>query len=87
MAKRMTGSQSRLLNVGERVRWRDDKNDQATVTETNWSGVTLKWDQSEPAIRNAQRHGSSRHRIREMIAMNNLKSSQLPLPEWRGLKS
>ena len=40
----MTGSQSRLLNVGERVCWRDDKNDQATVTETNWSGVTLKWD-------------------------------------------
>ena len=44
MAKRMTGSQSRLLNVGARVCWRDDKNDQGTVTETNWSGVTLKWD-------------------------------------------
>jgi len=40
----MTGSQSRLLNVGARVCWRDDKNDQGTVTETNWSGVTLKWD-------------------------------------------
>ena len=40
----MTGSQSRLLNVGSRVCWRDDNNDQATVTETNWSGVILKWD-------------------------------------------
>jgi hypothetical protein len=44
MAKRMTGSESRSLSVGSRVCWRDDKNDQATVTETNWSGVTLKWD-------------------------------------------
>jgi hypothetical protein len=40
----MTGSESRLLHVGARVCWRDDKNDQGTVTETNWSGVTLKWD-------------------------------------------
>jgi hypothetical protein len=40
----MTGSQSRLLNVGARVCWRDDKSDLGTVTETNWAGVTLKWD-------------------------------------------
>lgn len=40
----MTGSQSRLLKVGARVCWRDDKNDQGIVTATNWSGVTLKWD-------------------------------------------
>jgi hypothetical protein len=33
-----------LLKVGVRVCWRDDNNDQGTVTETNWSGVTLKWD-------------------------------------------
>ena len=46
-AKRMTGSQSRLLNIGDRVYWRDDKNDQGTVTETNWAGVTLKWDNRE----------------------------------------
>jgi hypothetical protein len=43
-AKRMTGSQSRLLNVGARVCWRDDQSDLGTVTETNWAGVTLKWD-------------------------------------------
>jgi hypothetical protein len=40
----MTGSQSRLLNVGARVCWRGDKNDLGTVSETNWAGVTLKWD-------------------------------------------
>ena len=40
----MTGSQSRLLNVGDRVCWREDQNDLGTVTETNWSGVKLKWD-------------------------------------------
>jgi hypothetical protein len=40
----MTGTQSRTLSIGARVCWRDDKNDQGTVTETNWSGVTLKWD-------------------------------------------
>jgi hypothetical protein len=43
-AKQMTGSESRSLSVGSRVCWRNDKNDQATVTETSWSGVTLKWD-------------------------------------------
>jgi hypothetical protein len=47
----MTGSQSRLLNVGARVYRRDDKNDQATVTEKNWAGVTLKWDtRSQQAV-------------------------------------
>jgi hypothetical protein len=40
----MTGSQSRSLNIGARVCWRDDKNDLGTVTEKNWAGVTLKWD-------------------------------------------
>lgn len=40
----MTGAESRLLIAGARVCWRDDKTDQGTVTETNWSGVTLKWD-------------------------------------------
>jgi hypothetical protein len=40
----MTGSQSRLLDVGARVYWRDDKTDLGTVTEKNWAGVTVKWD-------------------------------------------
>ena len=40
----MTGEQSRLLNAGDRVCWKTDKNDQGTVSETNWAGVTIKWD-------------------------------------------
>jgi hypothetical protein len=44
----MTGSQSRLLTVGARVCWRDDNNDQGTVTEKDWAGVTLQWDNRTP---------------------------------------
>jgi hypothetical protein len=44
MAKRITGSQSRLLDVGAPVCWRDDKSDLGTVTEKDWAGVTVKWD-------------------------------------------
>jgi hypothetical protein len=40
----MTGDQSRGLKIGARVYWGEDKNDQGTVTEKNWSAVTLKWD-------------------------------------------
>ena len=40
----MTGSQSRLLDVGARVCWLGDNNDLGTVTEKNWAGVTVKWD-------------------------------------------
>jgi hypothetical protein len=40
----MTGDQSRLLNVGDRVCWNADQNDQGTVTEKNWAGVTIKWN-------------------------------------------
>jgi hypothetical protein len=39
----MTGSQSRLLDVGARVSWRDDKNDLGTATKKDWAGVTVKW--------------------------------------------
>jgi hypothetical protein len=47
----MTGSQSRALNVGDRVCWHTDTNEQATVAETNWAGVTIKWDnRSQQAI-------------------------------------
>jgi hypothetical protein len=40
----MTGEQSRLLKVGDKVRWQKDQADQGTVTETNWAGLTVKWD-------------------------------------------
>ena len=40
----MTGEQSRLLKVGDKVRRQKDQADQGTVTETNWAGLTVKWD-------------------------------------------
>ena len=40
----MTGDQSRTLSVGDRVYWAEDQTDQGVVTETNWAGVTIKWD-------------------------------------------
>ena len=47
----MTGEQSRFLNVGDRVRWQNDQSDLGTVTEKNWAGVTIKWDnRAEQAI-------------------------------------
>ena len=40
----MTGDQSRLLKVGDRVRWGATTTDLGTVGETTWSGVTINWD-------------------------------------------
>jgi hypothetical protein len=47
----MTGEQSRTLNVGDRVCWNTDKNDFGTVTQKNWAGVTIRWNnRSEQSI-------------------------------------
>ena len=47
----MTGTQSRALKIDDRVCWNSDKNDLGIVIETNWAGVTIKWDnRSEQAI-------------------------------------
>jgi hypothetical protein len=47
----MTGEQSRLLKVGDRICWQSDQADQGTIIETNWAGVTVKWDnRSDQAI-------------------------------------
>jgi hypothetical protein len=40
----VTGDESRQLNVGERVSWNADQKDHGTIIETNWAGVTIKWD-------------------------------------------
>ena len=40
----MTGGQSRLLKVGDRVRWGATTTDLGTVVETTWNGVTIDWD-------------------------------------------
>jgi len=47
----MTGEKSRALKVGTRVCWQNDQADRGTVTETNWAGVTIRWDgRGEQAI-------------------------------------
>jgi hypothetical protein len=40
----VTGEQSRKLKVGDGVYWQKDLADQGTVTETDWAGVTVRWD-------------------------------------------
>lgn len=40
----MTGDQSRLLKVGDRVQWDNSLTDRGTVIEVDWRGVTIKWD-------------------------------------------
>jgi hypothetical protein len=40
----MTGDQSRTLSVGDHICWHNDQADQGTITEKNWAGVTVKWD-------------------------------------------
>jgi hypothetical protein len=40
----MTGDQSRLLKVGDRVCWQKDESDRGIVAAMNWAGITVKWD-------------------------------------------
>jgi hypothetical protein len=40
----MTGEQSRLLKVGDRVQWDNSLTDRGTISEVDWRGVTIKWD-------------------------------------------
>ncbi len=40
----MTGEQSRLLKVGDRVCWQNEQADQGTITKKDWASVTIKWD-------------------------------------------
>jgi hypothetical protein len=40
----MTGDQSRLLKVGDRVCWKKSATDLGTVIGISWSGVTIDWD-------------------------------------------
>jgi len=39
----MTGEKSRQLKVGDKVCWQKDNADKGSITETSWSGVTVKW--------------------------------------------
>jgi hypothetical protein len=40
----MTGDQSRLLKVLDRVCWEATTTDLGTVVRTTWSEVTIDWD-------------------------------------------
>jgi hypothetical protein len=40
----MTGDQSRLLKVGDRVRWAVTTTDLGTVASNGWGGVVINWD-------------------------------------------
>lgn len=43
----MTGDQSRLLKVGDRVCRGTTTTDQGAVIATSWSEVTISWDDGE----------------------------------------
>jgi len=45
----MTGDESRLLKVGDRVCWNETLTDLGTVVGTAWSGVTIDWDDGHTA--------------------------------------
>jgi hypothetical protein len=50
----MTGDQSRLLKVGDRVRWGATTTDLGTVVETTWNGVTIDWDDGNAGFSHRQ---------------------------------
>jgi hypothetical protein len=43
----MTGDESRKLCIGIRVCWAKNPKDQGTITEVDWSGVTIRWDDGQ----------------------------------------
>ena len=47
--QKMTGDQSRLLKIGDRVCWKVSATDLGTVVGTTWSGVTIDWDDGHTA--------------------------------------
>ena len=45
----LTGDQSRLLKIGDRVCWEHSATDLGTVVGVSWSGVTIDWDDGHTA--------------------------------------
>jgi len=43
----MTGEQSRFRKVGDRVQWDNSLTDRGTVSDVDWRGVTIKWDDGQ----------------------------------------
>ena len=46
----MTTDQSKSLSLGARVYWHGDAADSGTITEINWSAVTIAWENGHTAI-------------------------------------
>ena len=46
----MNGTESRLLKVGDRVRWGGTISDCGTVIKTTWSDVTIDWDDGQTTL-------------------------------------
>jgi hypothetical protein len=46
----MTGDQSRLLKLLDRVFWAGITTDQGTVIETGWAGVSINWDNGHTTL-------------------------------------
>jgi hypothetical protein len=45
----VTADESRKLNKGTRVCWRDDAADCGVITETSWDALTIAWDNGQVA--------------------------------------
>jgi hypothetical protein len=45
----VTGDQSRLLKVGDRVCWKHSITDIGKVIATTWSDLTISWDNGQTA--------------------------------------
>ena len=40
----MSDDESRKLKVGDRVQWDKSLTDRGTISEVDWRGVIIKWD-------------------------------------------
>jgi len=47
MISEMTGDQSRMLKLGDRVCWKALATDLGTIVGTAWNGVSIDWDDGQ----------------------------------------
>jgi hypothetical protein len=46
----MSPDEARKLQIGDRVYWDKDLQDQGAIVERNWSGVKVRWDSSQQVV-------------------------------------
>jgi hypothetical protein len=46
----VTSEQSRTLKVGQRVCWLGNEQDRGSITERDWTGVRIKWDDGKTSF-------------------------------------